>query len=107
MKNSRNIITESLKRLADIRPPGVRGRGSWVYSEQCKRAAAGPQPGTGLNSDKSARRGPPLLPGGGRRATITAAFSSPGGRHMRIAFHGLVFETPQVTVHLWSPWRCA
>jgi hypothetical protein len=26
---------------------------------------------------------------------------------MRIAFHGLVFETPQVTVHLWSPWRCA
>ena len=26
---------------------------------------------------------------------------------MRIEFHGLVFETPQVTVHLWSPWRCA
>ena len=24
---------------------------------------------------------------------------------MRIEFHGLVFETPQVTVHLWSPWR--
>jgi hypothetical protein len=26
---------------------------------------------------------------------------------MRIAFFGLVFETPQVTFHLWSPWRAA
>jgi hypothetical protein len=24
---------------------------------------------------------------------------------MRIEMHGLVFETPLVTVHLWSPWR--
>jgi hypothetical protein len=24
---------------------------------------------------------------------------------MRIEFHGLVVETPQVTVHLWTPWR--
>lgn len=25
---------------------------------------------------------------------------------MRIEFYGLTFETPQVTFHLWSPWRC-
>jgi hypothetical protein len=24
---------------------------------------------------------------------------------MRFDFHGLVFETPRVTFHLWSPWR--
>jgi hypothetical protein len=24
---------------------------------------------------------------------------------MRIAFYGLAFETPQVSFHLWSPWR--
>jgi hypothetical protein len=24
---------------------------------------------------------------------------------MRVEFYGLVFEAPQVTVHLWSPWR--
>jgi hypothetical protein len=24
---------------------------------------------------------------------------------MRIRFYGLAFETPQVTFHLWSPWR--
>jgi hypothetical protein len=24
---------------------------------------------------------------------------------MRIFFYGLAFETPRVTVHLWSPWR--
>lgn len=24
---------------------------------------------------------------------------------MRIEFYGLVFDTPRVTVHLWSPWR--
>lgn len=24
---------------------------------------------------------------------------------MRIDFYGLAFETPKVTVHLWSPWR--
>ena len=26
---------------------------------------------------------------------------------MRIDFHGLAFETPHVTFHLWSPWRAA
>ena len=26
---------------------------------------------------------------------------------MRIDFHGLAFETPFVTFHLWSPWRAA
>src|SRR5262245_2018601 len=26
---------------------------------------------------------------------------------MRIEFCGLVFETPSVTIHLWSPWRAA
>jgi hypothetical protein len=26
---------------------------------------------------------------------------------MRIDFYGLAFETPQVTFHLWSPWRAA
>lgn len=26
---------------------------------------------------------------------------------MRVDFYGLVFEAPQVTVHLWSPWRSA
>src|SRR5437588_3430154 len=26
---------------------------------------------------------------------------------MRIEFYGLTFETPQVTFHLWSPWRSA
>jgi hypothetical protein len=26
---------------------------------------------------------------------------------MRIDFYGLAFETPQVTVHLWSPWRAS
>src|SRR5438270_13461228 len=26
---------------------------------------------------------------------------------MRIEFYGLVFETPLVTFHLWSPWRAA
>jgi hypothetical protein len=26
---------------------------------------------------------------------------------MRIDFYGLTFETPQVTFHLWSPWRAA
>jgi hypothetical protein len=26
---------------------------------------------------------------------------------MRIDFYNLVFETPQVTFHLWSPWRAA
>jgi hypothetical protein len=25
--------------------------------------------------------------------------------NMRIDFYGLVFETPRVTVYLWSPWR--
>lgn len=25
---------------------------------------------------------------------------------MRIDFHGLTFETPRVTFHLFSPWRC-
>ena len=25
---------------------------------------------------------------------------------MRIDFFGLAFETPRITVHLWSPWRC-
>src|SRR5262245_60611634 len=29
----------------------------------------------------------------------------PGGLAMRIDFYGLSFETPRVTVHLWSPWR--
>jgi hypothetical protein len=24
---------------------------------------------------------------------------------MRIDFHGLAFETPSITVYLWSPWR--
>ena len=24
---------------------------------------------------------------------------------MRIEFYGLVFDTPQVTFHLWTPWR--
>ncbi|HJT77935.1 MAG TPA: hypothetical protein VJ739_12100 [Gemmataceae bacterium] len=26
---------------------------------------------------------------------------------MRLDFYGLTFETPQVTFHLWSPWRAA
>ena len=26
---------------------------------------------------------------------------------MRIDFYGLSFETPQVSVHLWSPWRAS
>jgi hypothetical protein len=26
---------------------------------------------------------------------------------MRVDLYGLAFETPQVTVHLWSPWRCS
>jgi hypothetical protein len=26
---------------------------------------------------------------------------------MRVEFYGLHFETPQVTFHLWSPWRAA
>ena len=26
---------------------------------------------------------------------------------MRIDFYGLAFETPGVTIHLWSPWRAA
>jgi hypothetical protein len=26
---------------------------------------------------------------------------------MRVDFHGLVFETPKVTVYLWSPWRAS
>ena len=26
---------------------------------------------------------------------------------MHIDFHGLAFETPHVTFHLWSPWRAA
>src|SRR5947207_2418696 len=26
---------------------------------------------------------------------------------MRVDFYGLVFEAPQVTFHLWSPWRSA
>jgi hypothetical protein len=26
---------------------------------------------------------------------------------MRLDFYGLSFETPHVTVHLWSPWRAA
>jgi hypothetical protein len=26
---------------------------------------------------------------------------------MRIDFYGLAFETPRVTVYLWSPWRAA
>jgi len=26
---------------------------------------------------------------------------------MRIDFYGLAFETPRVTVHLWSPWRAS
>jgi hypothetical protein len=26
---------------------------------------------------------------------------------MRIEFYGLAFETPEVTFHLWSPWRAA
>jgi hypothetical protein len=26
---------------------------------------------------------------------------------MRVDFFGLTFETPQVTFHLWSPWRAA
>jgi len=24
---------------------------------------------------------------------------------MRIEFHGLIFDTPRVSFHLWSPWR--
>jgi hypothetical protein len=32
--------------------------------------------------------------------------SSPGGLgDMRIEIHGLIFETPHVSFHLWSPWR--
>jgi hypothetical protein len=26
---------------------------------------------------------------------------------MRVEFYGLLFETPHVTFHLWSPWRAA
>ncbi|MCS6851592.1 MAG: hypothetical protein NZ700_10550 [Gemmataceae bacterium] len=26
---------------------------------------------------------------------------------MRVEFYGLVFETPLVTFHIWSPWRAA
>src|SRR5262249_59926703 len=26
---------------------------------------------------------------------------------MRVYFYGLAFETPRVTVHLWSPWRAS
>ena len=26
---------------------------------------------------------------------------------MRVDFYGLVFETPKVTVYLWSPWRAS
>jgi hypothetical protein len=26
---------------------------------------------------------------------------------MRIELHGLAFETPHVSFHLWSPWRCS
>jgi hypothetical protein len=26
---------------------------------------------------------------------------------MRVEFYGLVFESPHVTFHLWSPWRAA
>jgi hypothetical protein len=26
---------------------------------------------------------------------------------MRIEFHGLVFETPRLSVYLWSPWRAS
>ena len=26
---------------------------------------------------------------------------------MRIDFYGVAFETPSVTIHLWSPWRAA
>jgi hypothetical protein len=26
---------------------------------------------------------------------------------MRIDIYGLAFETPRVSVHLWSPWRCS
>src|SRR5262249_7436820 len=26
---------------------------------------------------------------------------------MRFEFYGLAFDTPRVTVHLWSPWRAA
>jgi hypothetical protein len=26
---------------------------------------------------------------------------------MRVEFYGLAFETPQISFHLWSPWRAA
>ena len=26
---------------------------------------------------------------------------------MRIDFHGLIFETPRVSVYLWTPWRAS
>src|SRR5262245_5185842 len=26
---------------------------------------------------------------------------------MRVDFHGLVFETPTISFHLWSPWRAS
>lgn len=26
---------------------------------------------------------------------------------MRFELHGLVFETPRLVFHLWSPWRCS
>jgi len=26
---------------------------------------------------------------------------------MRVDFYGLAFDTPQITFHLWSPWRAA
>ncbi len=26
---------------------------------------------------------------------------------MRVDLYGLAFETPKVTYHLWSPWRCS
>src|SRR5262249_52413045 len=29
------------------------------------------------------------------------------GAPMRVEFYGLTFESPQVTFHLWSPWRAS
>jgi hypothetical protein len=42
-------------------------------------------------------------------ATITSAVArgSSTERFMRVDFYGLAFETPCVTVSLWSPWRAA
>src|SRR5262245_10456157 len=124
MKNSRNIISDSLVRITGAsargRPRGCL-RGVGAAEDSMNRRVGAAMTGAHISArplqfppaEPGARARRPLFrvptyPGLPRGATMDrGAPSAPGRTAMRIDLYGLAFETPRVTFYLRTPWRSA